>query len=235
MSYRNPTQVVDTQTGQAYADLQKTIAGSFGNYAKSYEAANIRRRKEEKENQKKLLEKRNKILSEENTQLKDFGNLEKTFPTINMDNLYGIIEDNADIKMKELPTPLDQKTSASYDRAGTKFRVSTTNLMSHQQEYIDAGGSFTLVSGILNTKPIPFAIADATTSGAIDTFVKIVSLEMPRNTRINVVNPTVLAEAWDVYGEMMPGFQPVPGSLVGKAFERSVDGFLNGEVLLVDA
>ena len=138
MSYRNPTQVVDTQTGQAYADLQKTIAGSFGNYAKSYEAANARRRKEEKENQKKLLEKRNKILSEENTQLKDFGNIEKTFPTINMDNLYGIIEDNADIKMKELLTPLDQKRSASYNRAGTKFRVSTTNLMSRQQEYIEA-------------------------------------------------------------------------------------------------
>jgi hypothetical protein len=139
MSYRNPTQVVDTQTGQAYADLQKTIAGSFGNYAKSYEAANARRRKEEKENQKKLLEKRNKILSEENTQLKDFGNIEKTFPTINMDNLYGIIEDNADIKMMELPTPLDQKRSASYNRAGTTFRVATTNLMAGQEEYIDAG------------------------------------------------------------------------------------------------
>jgi hypothetical protein len=138
MSYRNPTQVVDTQTGQAYADLQKTIAGSFGNYAKSYEAANARRRKEEKENQKKLLEKRNKILSEENTQLKDFGNIEKTFPTINMDNLYGIIEDNADIKMMELPTPLDQKRSASYNRAGTTFRVSSTNLMSRQQEFIGA-------------------------------------------------------------------------------------------------
>jgi NAD(P)-dependent dehydrogenase (short-subunit alcohol dehydrogenase family) len=109
------------------------------------------------------------------------------------------------------------------------------NLVRIGQEYIADGGSFTLVSGILNTKPIPFAIADATTSGAIDTFVKIVSLEMPRNTRINVVNPTVLAEAWDVYGEMMAGFQPVPAALVGKAFERSVDGFINGEVIFVDA
>ncbi|XQW85482.1 short chain dehydrogenase [Thalassotalea piscium] len=109
------------------------------------------------------------------------------------------------------------------------------NLVRIGQEYISDAGSFTLISGILNTKPIPFAIADATTSGAIDTFVKIVSLEMPRNTRINVVNPTVLAEAWDVYGEMMPGFEPVPGKLVGKAFERSVDGFINGEVIFVDA
>ncbi|MDU0354030.1 short chain dehydrogenase [Paraglaciecola aquimarina] len=109
------------------------------------------------------------------------------------------------------------------------------NLVRIGQEYIADNGSFTLISGILNVKPIPYAIADATTSGAIDTFVKCVALEMPRGTRINVVNPTVLKEAWDVYGEMMPGFEPVPGALVGKAFERSVDGFINGEVLFIDA
>lgn len=58
---------------------------------------------------------------------------------------------------------------------------------------------------------------------------------MPRSTRINVVNPTVLVEAWDVYGEMMLGFESVSGKLVGKAFERSVDGFITGEVIVVDA
>ncbi|WP_019612807.1 short chain dehydrogenase [Psychromonas ossibalaenae] len=109
------------------------------------------------------------------------------------------------------------------------------NLVRIGQEYIADSGSFTLISGILNTKPIPYAIADATTSGAIDTFVKCVAFEMPRNTRINVINPTVLAEAWHVYGEMMPGFEPVPGKLVGKAFERSVDGFITGEIIFVDA
>ncbi|HHF2869573.1 TPA: short chain dehydrogenase [Vibrio alginolyticus] len=109
------------------------------------------------------------------------------------------------------------------------------NLVRIGQEYIADNGSFTLISGILNVKPIPYAIADATTSGAIDTFVKCVAHEMPRGTRINVVNPTVLEEAWEVYGEMMPGFEPVTGKLVGKAFERSVDGFINGEVLFVDA
>ena len=100
---------------------------------------------------------------------------------------------------------------------------------------IAEGGSFTLISGILNVKPIPMAIADATTSGAIDTFVKCVAYELPRDMRINAINPTVLEEAWEVYGEMMPGFQPVPGTLVGKAFERSVDGFITGEVIFVDA
>jgi NAD(P)-dependent dehydrogenase (short-subunit alcohol dehydrogenase family) len=109
------------------------------------------------------------------------------------------------------------------------------NLVRIGQEYIADKGSFTLITGILNVKPIPMAIADATTSGAIDTFVRCVSHEMPRGIRVNSVNPTVLEEAWDVYGEMMPGFQPVPGSLVGKAFERSVDGFITGQVLFVDA
>ncbi|MFM5016039.1 short chain dehydrogenase [Aeromonas veronii] len=109
------------------------------------------------------------------------------------------------------------------------------NLVNIGLNYINQGGSFTLISGILNIKPIPLAIADATTSGAIDTFVQCVANELPRGIRINVVNPTVLEEAWDVYGEMMPGFQPVPGALVGKAFERSVDGFISGQVLYVDA
>ncbi|WP_165733355.1 short chain dehydrogenase [Polaribacter sp. 20A6] len=109
------------------------------------------------------------------------------------------------------------------------------NIVRIGQEYIADKGSFTLITGILNTKPIPFAIADATTSGAIDTFVKCVAFEMPRGIRVNSINPTVLEEAWDVYGEMMPGFEPVPGKLVGKAFERSVDVFITGQVIFVDA
>jgi NAD(P)-dependent dehydrogenase (short-subunit alcohol dehydrogenase family) len=109
------------------------------------------------------------------------------------------------------------------------------NVVRIGQKFIADRGSFTLITGILNVKPIPMAIADATTSGAIDTFVRCVALEMPRGIRINAINPTVLEEAWDDYGEMMAGFEPVPGRLVGKAFERAVDGFLNGEVLFVDA
>jgi hypothetical protein len=56
---------------------------------------------------------------------------------------------------------------------------------------------------------------------------------MPRGLRINVVNPTVLAEARETYKDIMPGFQPVPGQLVGKAFKRPVDGFISRQVILV--
>ncbi|XQW88397.1 hypothetical protein ACOYXV_19060 [Aeromonas veronii] len=53
------------------------------------------------------------------------------------------------------------------------------NLVNIGLNYINQGGSFTLISGILNIKPIPLAIADATTSGAIDTFVQCVAHELP--------------------------------------------------------
>ena len=36
MSYRNPQQVVDTQSGQAFVDLQKTISGTFAGVADAY-------------------------------------------------------------------------------------------------------------------------------------------------------------------------------------------------------
>ncbi len=131
--------------------------------------------------------------------------------------------------------PFESMTSAQWDTTIQSKLLGQINLVNIGLQYIGDGGSFTLISGILNVKPVPFAIADATISGAIDTFVKCVAHELPRGIRINVVNPTVLEEAWHVYGDMMPGFQPVPSALVGKAFERAVDGFISGEVLFVDA
>ncbi|WP_429129845.1 short chain dehydrogenase [Aeromonas veronii] len=131
--------------------------------------------------------------------------------------------------------PFDKMSDEQWQTTIQSKLMGQINLVNVGLNYINQGGSFTLISGILNIKPIPLAIADATTSGAIDTFVQCVAHELPRGIRINVVNPTVLEEAWDVYGEMMPGFQPVPGALVGKAFERSVDGFISGQVLYVDA
>jgi len=131
--------------------------------------------------------------------------------------------------------PVCEMTEQQWMSSIASKMMGQINLVRIGAEYIADGGSFTLISGILNQKPIPLGVADAVTSGAIDTFVKCAGLEMPRGIRVNAVNPTVLEESWEAYGELMPGFEPVPGRLVGKAFERAVDGFLNGEVVYVDA
>lgn len=131
--------------------------------------------------------------------------------------------------------PFAEMTDEQWDASIQSKMLGQMNLVKEGLKYINDQGSFTLISGILNVKPIPEGIADATTSGAIDTFVKCVAHELPRGIRINAINPTVIEEAWDLFADMMPGFQPVPGKLVGKAFERSVDGFITGQVLFVDA
>ncbi|WP_150690641.1 short chain dehydrogenase [Pandoraea communis] len=131
--------------------------------------------------------------------------------------------------------PFESMTDDQWQATIQSKLVGQMNVVKVGLDYIESGGSFTLISGILNIKPMPLAIADATTSGAIDTFVKCVAFELPRGIRINAVNPTVIEEAWGMYGEMMPGYQPVPGALVGKAFERSVDSFITGQVIFVDA
>ena len=64
MSYRNPTQVVDTQTGQHYANLQKTIAGSFGNYANSVRVADAKKQKENELKAKKEADRRNGLIKQ---------------------------------------------------------------------------------------------------------------------------------------------------------------------------
>ena len=46
-------------------------------------------------------------------------------------------------------------------------------------------------------------------SGVTGAFVECVAFEIPRRIRINLINPTFLEEAWDIYGEMMPSFQTV--------------------------
>ncbi|MDT6942554.1 short chain dehydrogenase [Brucella pseudogrignonensis] len=130
--------------------------------------------------------------------------------------------------------PFEDLTEDQWLTSANSKLLGQVNVVNAGLKFISDGGSFTLISGIHNIKPVPTSITDSTLSGAIDTFVRCVAYELPRGIRINSVNPTVLEESWSVYGEMLPGFEPVPGKRVGKAFQRSVDGFITGEVLFVD-
>ncbi len=64
MSYRNPQQNVDTQSGQAFANLQRTVAGAFGGIVQK----EIADQKELAKKQADLAKKREKELKEYNIQ-----------------------------------------------------------------------------------------------------------------------------------------------------------------------
>ncbi|MEP5151612.1 short chain dehydrogenase [Planktotalea sp.] len=99
---------------------------------------------------------------------------------------------------------------------------------------INDGGSFTLTSGVLDRDPIEMGVAAATANGALAGFVVGSSIEMPRQMRINVVSPGLLDVSVARYGQWFCGHEPVASERVGRAYAKSVEGRLTGQVLIVE-
>ena len=108
------------------------------------------------------------------------------------------------------------------------------NLVLAGIEYISDGGSFTLTSGVLNRDPIKMGVGAATVNGALDSFVFAAAVEMSRSLRINIVSPGLLDVSVEKFGSFFPGHEPVSSHRVGLAYSKSVEGVINGKVIVVD-
>jgi NAD(P)-dependent dehydrogenase (short-subunit alcohol dehydrogenase family) len=107
------------------------------------------------------------------------------------------------------------------------------NLVLIGRDYINDGGSFTLTSGVLSHDPIRLGVSASLVNGGLEAFALAAAIELPRGLRINVVSPGVLVESLPVYGEYFRGHEAVPGSRVGNAYVKSVEGRLTGQVIRV--
>lgn len=92
------------------------------------------------------------------------------------------------------------------------------------------GGSFTLTSGLLNDEPIRQGAAAATVNGALEGFVQAAALELPRGLRINLVSPTVIAEALPRLAALFRGVPPVSAEQAALGYARSVEGAQTGRI-----
>ena len=108
------------------------------------------------------------------------------------------------------------------------------NLVLIGRDYVNEGGSFTLSSGILNRDPVPMGAGSATANGALDGFVMGAAIDMPKRQRINVVSPGLLEISAPHYGHMFAGHDPVSSVRVGRAYAKSVEGLITGQVIIVD-
>jgi NAD(P)-dependent dehydrogenase (short-subunit alcohol dehydrogenase family) len=101
------------------------------------------------------------------------------------------------------------------------------------QEFLNDGGSFTLTSGILSEDPIQYGTAASLVNGALESFVRGASIELPRGLRINVVSPTVIEESLDLFGPYFRGYKPVPANQAALAYSKSVEGRQTGQIYKV--
>ena len=101
------------------------------------------------------------------------------------------------------------------------------------REQVADRGSFTLTAGVLETDPIPGGTSASMVNGALAAFVRAAAIEMPRGQRINAVSPALLEESVAAIGTWFPGFEPVAGAKVARAYRKSVEGAQTGQVYRV--
>jgi len=105
------------------------------------------------------------------------------------------------------------------------------NLVRIGQRYLNAGGSFTLSTGILADHPVEMTTSAAMVNGGIHSFSKAASLEMKNGIRINVVSSGLVEDAIDKYEAYFPGHNPIPMTKVINGYVKSVEGKGTGEII----
>lgn len=127
------------------------------------------------------------------------------------------------------------------DLCDEAWRTSLENKLMGQVRLVRDGlafvrdrGSFTLITGILARDPIPEGAIASAVNWAIESFVIAAATALPRGIRINAVSPTLLEESARKHEGLFPGFRPVPGSLVGQAYVKSIEGSQTGRIYRLD-
>lgn len=130
--------------------------------------------------------------------------------------------------------PLDKFTPGSLMHGLRQKVLGQANLVLAGLDTIADRGSFTLTSGVLDRDPIRMGAGAATANGALAGFVTGAAIEMPRALRLNVVSPGLLDVSVPRYGKWFPGHKPVSSEDVGRAYVKSVEGTLTGQVIIVE-
>ncbi|TCC94700.1 short chain dehydrogenase [Pedobacter hiemivivus] len=128
--------------------------------------------------------------------------------------------------------PFENLTDENYSFSLGSKLMGQINVVRTALPYINVGGSFTLVSGVLTDEPILGGTIGTVINGGIEGFVKAASNELPKSVRINCISPTVLTESED-YHPFFPGFIPVEAWKVARAYERAISGVITGRIIKV--
>jgi len=102
-------------------------------------------------------------------------------------------------------------------------------------QYLHSGGSITLSTGILADEPVFMTTSAAMVNGGVNSFVKAAALEMKDGKRINVVSSGLVEDSAEKYADYFPGYDPVPMDKVVRAYVKSIKGWINGQVIRVQA
>ncbi len=129
--------------------------------------------------------------------------------------------------------PFDEMTEDDFYIGIKSKLMGQVNMVRIGQNYLNAGGSFTLSTGILADHPVEFTTSAALVNGGIHSFAKAAALELKNGLRINVVSSGLVEDAVDKYEAYFPGHNPIPMNKVINGYVKSVEGKGTGEIIRI--
>ena len=129
--------------------------------------------------------------------------------------------------------PVAELTYEDYSMGLKDKALGQVELVRAGIDFLNDGGSFTLMTGVLARDPIPAGSVAALANGAIESFTLAAAIDLPRGIRINTVSPNVLVEATS-YHASFPGFHQVTAQSVADAYVKSILGKQTGQIYKLD-
>lgn len=129
--------------------------------------------------------------------------------------------------------PFDSMTEDDFYKGIRSKLMGQINLVMAGKETINDGGSFTLISGILATDPIPDGVGLSFLNGALNAFGLSAAIALKRGIRLNVISPGLVEESQEAMGAAFPGHVPVSMNRVVAGYLKSIEGGLTGQVIAV--
>jgi NAD(P)-dependent dehydrogenase (short-subunit alcohol dehydrogenase family) len=125
--------------------------------------------------------------------------------------------------------PLAQLSDADFRFCLDNKLMGQVNVVRFGFEHVEAGGSFTLTTGIVAQTPMPGSAAISLVNAGLEGFVRAAALEAPRNIRVNAVSPPWVTETLQAL--KMDLSEGLPAAVVARDYVRSVTGTDTGSIL----
>ncbi len=125
--------------------------------------------------------------------------------------------------------PLAQLTDEDFAFSLGSKLMGQVNLVRFGTDAVTDGGSFTLTSGVLATRPTPGGAAITLVNAGVDAFTRAAALELPRGRRSNSVSPPWVSETLTAMGRDPAG--GLPAADVARSYVDAVEGKQTGAVI----
>lgn len=144
-----------------------------------------------------------------------------------LDRVDGVVACAGGGAMKPLTDLTDEEIEGTL---GYKL-MGQVNLVRFGVPHMTDGGVFLLTAGVFSTEPMPGVTDIAMVNGALESFARAASLDLPRAIRVNTVSPPFIEETAREMG--MEG--GMPADEVAKDYVELVESDRTGEVVFPGA